>query len=203
LRASSAVWVHTGHPPALPASAVRRLSASKPRGALLRHARAAHARGSRRPGRRPQRRRLQPALESGCNAERRGTCTARAREPRSTAERACFTTCPDATLACAAREVTLYLALPSLPHHRRSTLAFFHCAYSCFIPDRRRAAGKIESSPAMADPPGSHSTSNASPNLGLVGGPLADVAQPSVRSTRRVFVDPNAIRRSRLTLVHA
>jgi hypothetical protein len=47
-------------------------------------------------------------------------------------------------------EVLLYLALPSLPHHRRSTLAFFRCAYSCFIPGRRRAAGKIESSAAMA-----------------------------------------------------
>jgi hypothetical protein len=136
--------------------------------------------------------------------QRHATCSVRASEPRSIPESACFTTCPEATLTCAAREVTFYLALPSPLHHRRSTLAFFRCAYSCFIPGRRRAAGKIESAPAMADPSGSHSTSNASPNLDLVvGGPLANVAPPSVRSSRRVFVDPNAIRRSRLTLVHA
>jgi hypothetical protein len=47
------------------------------------------------------------------HAERHGTCNARAGEPRSIPERACFTTCPDATLTCAAREVTLYLAVAS------------------------------------------------------------------------------------------
>jgi len=52
------------------------------------------------------------------HAEPHGTCTARAREPRSTTERVCFTTCLEATPTCAAREVTLYLALifpPLLP----------------------------------------------------------------------------------------
>jgi hypothetical protein len=60
-------------------------------------------------------------------AGRHATCSARAGEPRSTPERACFTTCADATLACAAREVTLYLALTlpvplpvPLPPPRRS-----------------------------------------------------------------------------------
>ena len=48
------------------------------------------------------------------HAERRRRCSARAGEPRSTPESACFTTCPDAALACAAREVTLYLAVTSL-----------------------------------------------------------------------------------------
>jgi hypothetical protein len=48
------------------------------------------------------------------HAERRRTCSARAGEPRSTPERAYFMTWPEATLACAAREVTLYLALTSL-----------------------------------------------------------------------------------------
>src|SRR5439155_19349371 len=38
---------------------------------------------------------------------------ARAGEPRSTPERACFTTCSDATLGCGAGEVTFYLAVPS------------------------------------------------------------------------------------------
>ena len=47
--------------------------------------------------------------------ERHATCGARAGEPRSTPERACFTTCPGATLVCAAREVTLYLAVTSPP----------------------------------------------------------------------------------------
>jgi hypothetical protein len=47
------------------------------------------------------------------HAERHVTCSARAGEPRSTPERACFTTGPDPTLTCAAREVTLYLAVPS------------------------------------------------------------------------------------------
>jgi hypothetical protein len=47
------------------------------------------------------------------HAERHRTCSARARQPRSTPERACFTTCSEATLACAAREVTFYLAVPS------------------------------------------------------------------------------------------
>jgi hypothetical protein len=47
------------------------------------------------------------------HAERRRTCSARAGEPRSTSERAYFMTWPEATLACAAREVTLYLAVPS------------------------------------------------------------------------------------------
>jgi hypothetical protein len=45
--------------------------------------------------------------------ERHGMCSARARESRSTPERVCFTTCPDATLPFAAREVTFYLAVPS------------------------------------------------------------------------------------------
>jgi len=53
------------------------------------------------------------------HAEQHGTCTVRAGEPRSTPERACFTTCPEATLACAAREVTIYLAVTSL---RRSAV---------------------------------------------------------------------------------
>ena len=47
------------------------------------------------------------------HAERHGTRSARAGEPRSTTERACFTTCLEATLTCAAREVTFYLAVPS------------------------------------------------------------------------------------------
>jgi hypothetical protein len=55
------------------------------------------------------------------HAERHGTCTARAGEPRSTTERACFTTCLEATLTCAPREVTLYLAVPS-PSSSRLTL---------------------------------------------------------------------------------
>jgi hypothetical protein len=45
-------------------------------------------------------------------------CTARAGKPRSTTERACFTTCLEAMPTSAAREVTLYLALtfpPSSP----------------------------------------------------------------------------------------
>jgi hypothetical protein len=46
-------------------------------------------------------------------AEQHATCSARAGEPHSTPERACFATCPEATLACVAREVTLYLALTS------------------------------------------------------------------------------------------
>jgi hypothetical protein len=46
-------------------------------------------------------------------AEQHATCSARAGEPQSTPERACFATCPEATLACAAREVTLYLAVVS------------------------------------------------------------------------------------------
>jgi hypothetical protein len=36
-------------------------------------------------------------------------------------ERACFTTCPAATLACAAREVTLYLAVDSYRFRRISS----------------------------------------------------------------------------------
>jgi hypothetical protein len=47
------------------------------------------------------------------HAERHGTRSARAGEPRSTTERACFTTCLEATPTCAAREVTLYLAVAS------------------------------------------------------------------------------------------
>jgi hypothetical protein len=46
-------------------------------------------------------------------AERHRTCSARAGEPRSTLERACFTTCRESTPTCAAREVTIYLAVAS------------------------------------------------------------------------------------------
>lgn len=71
-----------------------------------------------RPSARITRRRTPPACRATraraavrLRAERHATCSARAGEPRSILERACFTTCPDATLTCAAREVTLYLAL--------------------------------------------------------------------------------------------
>jgi hypothetical protein len=47
------------------------------------------------------------------HAERHGTCSPRAGKPRSTRERPCFTARPKARLACAAREVTLYLAVSS------------------------------------------------------------------------------------------
>jgi hypothetical protein len=53
------------------------------------------------------------------HAERHGTCSARASGPRSTPERACFTTCLEATLTWAAREVLLYLAVAS-PSSSRS-----------------------------------------------------------------------------------
>jgi hypothetical protein len=52
-------------------------------------------------------------------AEQHATCSARAGELRSTPERACFTTCPETALACAVREVTLYLAVPSPLFPRR------------------------------------------------------------------------------------
>ena len=48
------------------------------------------------------------------HTEQRGTRSERAGKPRSTRKRACFATCPDATLTCAAREVTFYLAVTSL-----------------------------------------------------------------------------------------
>jgi len=41
------------------------------------------------------------------------TCATAVGKARSTPEGACFTTCPAATGACAAREVTFYLAVPS------------------------------------------------------------------------------------------
>src|SRR5207249_698322 len=48
-------------------------------------------------------------LQSGCTRSDTARGSARAGEPRSTPERACFTTLPEATLTCAARDVTLYL----------------------------------------------------------------------------------------------
>jgi hypothetical protein len=62
------------------------------------------------------------------HAERHGTCSARAGEPRSTPEWACFTTCPEATLTCAAREVTLYLAVPFHAPHRSLSLLLAPCS---------------------------------------------------------------------------
>ena len=47
------------------------------------------------------------------HAERHRTCRARAGEPRSTPERACFTTSSDVTRTSVACEVKLYLAVPS------------------------------------------------------------------------------------------
>ena len=52
------------------------------------------------------------------HAERHRTCRARAGEPRSTPERACFTTSSDVTRTSVACEVKLYLALPSYSSSR-------------------------------------------------------------------------------------
>ena len=107
-----AVGAHTGHNP----------RSQRRRSATVRYS----SRGARaerftcRPNARITIRRTRPACRATTvraavhlHAERRGTCSARACEPRSTPKRACFTPSPEATLACAAREVKLYLAVPS------------------------------------------------------------------------------------------
>jgi hypothetical protein len=71
--------------------------------------------------------RMQGDDSPGCSPaahERHRMCSARAGEPRSTPERACFTTRPDATLTCAAREVTLCSGNSHLaPDHPRAAVA--------------------------------------------------------------------------------
>jgi hypothetical protein len=83
------------------------------------------------------------------HAKRHGTCTARAGEPRSTTERACFTTCLEATPTRAAREVTLYLAVAS---PSSSGLTFLGLtAGSSSIPARARS-GSAAAIPGSPDP---------------------------------------------------
>ena len=111
-RASAALsGAHTGH--LCPA---RRQSSDhpvKPRGALAeRFTRMPHARITARST--PATGWVTTARATARQrAERDPTCSTCAGEPRSTPRRACFTTCPKATLVSAASEVKLYLAVPS------------------------------------------------------------------------------------------
>ena len=81
------------------------------------------------------------------HAERQRTCGACAGRPRSTPERACFTTSPDATRTSVASEVKLYLAVHS-PSFARLALRGLVASSSSVPRGARSGSG--------ADTPGSH-----------------------------------------------